>query len=188
MTEHCRRRINKAGEVVSSLRRRRQDLCWRVFGRISVGGCWRLNQREVVCVNISAMNEVPQIVKTFFDAWILRDPSIAAAMVTNDVTVKDPNNNVRGPEALVEHLELALRHFDFSVEYGQCWGEPNDFVFLCHIALSGRSKHYANVQINFAPAVFVKLTDGLISSWAEYWDPRALNASLSVSSQLPGQT
>jgi ketosteroid isomerase-like protein len=131
-----------------------------------------------VC-NDLVMDTVPDIVKTFFNAWILRDPAIAAALVTDDVTIRDPNNAADGPAALVEHLNSALHHFDFDVEYGQCWGGPDDFVFLCRVGLTGRSKHFAHVQTSFEPAVFVKLRDGLIESWIEHWDPRELNAALS---------
>jgi hypothetical protein len=124
------------------------------------------------------MQEVPDIVKSFFGAWIKRDPAIAAAHVTDDVHIQDPNNNIVGPRPLVDHLQLALQHFDFSVDYGQCWGEAEDFVFLCRIELTGRSKHFAGLSTGFSPAVFVKLQNGLIASWVEYWDPRELNAAL----------
>jgi ketosteroid isomerase-like protein len=124
------------------------------------------------------MQEVPDIVKTFFGAWVLRDPSIAAAHVTDDVVIQDPNNNITGPQPLVEHLQLALHHFDFHVDYGQCWGEPEDFVFLCRIELIGRSQHFSGLKTGFSPAVFVKLRDGLIASWVEHWDPRELNRAL----------
>jgi ketosteroid isomerase-like protein len=132
---------------------------------------------SVMCKH-RTMNEVPEIVRTFLGAWTQRDPAIATVRVTSDVTITDPNQSVIGPEALVKHLEIALHHFDFDVEYGQCWGEPDDFVFRCRIALVGRSKHFAHIRTGFEPAVFVKLRDGLIASWAEYWDPRALNEAL----------
>ena len=125
-----------------------------------------------------AMQEVPDIVKSFFSAWTLRDPAIAAALVTDDVRIIDPNNNVSGPQPLVEHLKSALHHFDFDVEYGQCWGDAEDFVFQCRVSLRGRSKHFVNIQTGFEPAVFVKLRDGKIASWVEYWDPRELNDAL----------
>ncbi len=134
---------------------------------------------RLVCASIGSMKEIPEIVHTFFSAWTLRDPAIAAAMVTDDVIIRDPNNAADGPKALVDHLEKALHHFDFDVEYGECWGEPEDFVFLCHVGLTGRSKHFANIRTGFDPAVFVKLRDGKIASWVEYWDPRELNAVLS---------
>jgi ketosteroid isomerase-like protein len=137
-----------------------------------------MDQRYSSCDNINQMNNVPDLVKTFFSAWILKDPAIAAALVTSDVVIRDPNNNAVGPDALVEHLLVALRNFDFDVEYGQCWGEPDDFVFLCRVELTGKSKYFAHVQTSFEPAVFVKLRDGLIASWVEYWDPRELNKTL----------
>jgi ketosteroid isomerase-like protein len=130
-------------------------------------------------VNIRAMHDVPDIVRSFFSAWTLRDPAIAASLVTEDVKIIDPNNNAVGPAALVEHLHTALHHFDFAVDYGQCWGDPEDFVFLCRITLTGRSTHFANVRTGFDPAVVVKMRDGLIASWIEYWDPRELNKALS---------
>jgi ketosteroid isomerase-like protein len=126
------------------------------------------------------MQEVPEIVKSFFGAWLKRDPAIAVALVTQTVTITDPNFSAVGPDALVDHLQLALNHFDFDVEYGQCWGEPDDFVFRCKVLLVGRSKHFAHIRTSFEPAVFVKLQDGLIASWVEYWDPRQLNDALAA--------
>ncbi len=124
------------------------------------------------------MQQVPDIVKSFFQAWTTRDPAIAAALVTDDVRITDPNHDVTGPEPLVEHLGMALHHFDFTVSYDRCWGDPEDFVFLCRIQLVGRSKHFANVQAEFEPAVFVKLRNGKIASWVEYWDPTNFNKAM----------
>ncbi len=130
------------------------------------------------------MNSVPEIVNTFLSVWTQRDPAIASALVTPDVIITDPNFSAVGPAALVEHLDLALKHFDFDVEYGQCWGDPNDFVFRCRIMLTGRSKHFAHIRTGFEPAVFVTLREGLIASWVEYWDPRALNEALASKPQV----
>ena len=55
------------------------------------------------------MSEVPEVVRTFLSSWSDRDAGRVRTVVTDDVVVRDPNNDVRGPEPLVEHLEVVLR-------------------------------------------------------------------------------
>jgi ketosteroid isomerase-like protein len=126
------------------------------------------------------MSDVPQVIRTFLSAWSERDPSLAAASVTDDVVIHDPSNDVTGPSALVEHLEVILRRFDFAITYGPCLCEGDRVAFTCRIDMTGRSSRLAGVRTGFEPAIFVQLRDGRIASWTEYWDPAPLARDLAA--------
>jgi ketosteroid isomerase-like protein len=124
------------------------------------------------------MSAIPEIVHTFLSAWTLRDPSHAAAAVTEDVMIIDPNNNVHGVAPLVEHLHMVLKRFDFGVEFGDCISEGDRLAFTCRISMTGRPGRFLGMQTSFEPSVFVTLSEGKISSWTEFWDPAALNKTI----------
>ena len=124
------------------------------------------------------MSVVPEIVRTFLSAWTERDPGRVLLAVTDDVLIRDPNTSIQGPAALIEHLEVIHRRFDFAVAFGPCITEGDHLAFTCHIAMTGRSSRLAGVRTGFDPAVFVELRDGKIASWTEYWDPAPMTRDL----------
>ena len=132
------------------------------------------------------MSDVPSVIRSFLSAWSERDPSRAAAAVTDDVVVIDPNGRVEGPTPLVEHIEMVLRRFDFDASsVHSCFVEGDlsadarmAFVFACR--MKGRSSRLAGVETGFDAAVFVSLRAGKIATWTEYWDPAPMVAGLAL--------
>lgn len=123
------------------------------------------------------MQETPDIVVRFFSAWSRRDPALALAEVTDDVTITDPHGTYSGSAALGEHLEMILRRFDFAPAKirnafvdGDLAGDAR-LAFLVECPMTGRSSRLAGVSTGFEAAVFVQLRGGKIATWNEYWDP-----------------
>ena len=132
------------------------------------------------------MADVPAVVTRFLSAWSDREPARAAAEVTDDVVIIDPNGRVDGPATLVEHIEAVLRRFDFDASsVHSCFVEGDlaadarmAFVFACR--MNGRSSRLAGIETGFDSAVFVALRGGKIATWTEYWDPAPMQTTLAA--------
>ena len=126
------------------------------------------------------MSEVPEVVGRFLSAWTLRDPQIAAAAVTKDVVITDPNGTFTGPAALVEHLDVILRRFDFGITFGTCLVDGDQVACTYRCDMTGRSSRLAGVVTGFDAALFVELREGKIHRWTEYWDPAGVARHLAA--------
>lgn len=130
------------------------------------------------------MTAVPEIITRFFSAWSERNPELAVAEVTDDVTIRDPYGINVGPKVLHEHIEMIIRRFDFSPAIiRNCFVDGDlsadaRLAFLAECPMTGRSSKVAGISTGFEAAVFVQLRGGKIAQWNEYWDPAALARAL----------
>jgi SnoaL-like domain len=60
------------------------------------------------------MSAVPEVITRFFSAWSERNPDLAVAVVTDDVTITDPYGTHAGARVLRDHIEMIIRRFDFT--------------------------------------------------------------------------
>ena len=130
------------------------------------------------------MSDVPPVITRFLSAWSVRDPQVAAAEVTDDVVLSDPNERFDGRPAVVDHLELILRRFDFdtpTVDHCVVDGDPTGdatAAFVLKVRMTGRSTRLAGVVTGFEAGVFVDIRGGLIARYQEYWDPAPMARAL----------
>jgi SnoaL-like domain len=131
------------------------------------------------------MTAIPGVITRFFSAWSERDPLLAVAEVTDDVTITDPFGPNSGAKALADHLEVVLRQFDFAPPIiSNCFvdGDLADdarISFVVECPMTGRSSRIRGLKTGFEGAVFVNLKEGRIHRWQEYWDPAPLTKALS---------
>lgn len=130
------------------------------------------------------MTSVPGVVTRFFSAWSERNPELAAAEVTEDVTITDPYGTNVGRQVLRDHIEMIIRRFDFTPAIiRNCFVDGDldsdaRLAFVAECPMIGRSSKVAGITTGFEAAVFVQLREGKIAQWNEYWDPAPLARTL----------
>ncbi len=130
------------------------------------------------------MSAVPEVVTRFFSAWSERNPDLAVAVVTDDVTIADPYGTHVGSSVLHDHIEMIIRRFDFAPAVirncfvdGDLTGDAR-LAFIAECPMTGRSSKLAGISTGFEAAVFAQLRGGKIAQWNEYWDPAPLARAL----------